>query len=279
VGATASIRRTSAVSSVGTTWAAFASDGTWDLVIPATAGDVLELGVSAAWNSGSAVYSYLDLGTIVSGSVVNWASTGTGSHTNGVFSWFVPNNNDYMDASGTVLYTVQSGDISGGNVTFRLYGKVSSSTRTLDMPGGAVLWAAECDNTPVSSSVTGTLSSSWAVLTGSVTVSASAGDVLACSMVAVLDPGLGNEGRFDAATMVSGSATNWFSTGTSSHNDGVSGWRCIQANYEPIGGSVLYTVQSGDVVSGQVTVRIWGIGVGAANRPLDAASKFYVRKV
>lgn len=279
MGASVYSLRTSAVATTTTTWGAFATDGSWDLTIAASAGTVIEVGVSTMW-APAACYTYMDVGTIVSGSVVNWLSTGTGSHTDGVLSMFQENTNAYLPASGSTFYTVQSGDVVSGNVTLRLYGKTNTSTRDFALGGApAHFWASVCDNGATTSSLSGTLSSStFTVITGTVTVTASAGDTLACSLSGLVDNSSAGLVAFDAATMVSGSPVNWFSTGGSSHTGGVGAWRCNLGNYEPMTGTALYTVQSGDVVSGQVTVRIYGLNT-SGSRVLVTGSSFTVRKV
>lgn len=285
MGATTQVRRTSAGATIGTSWTASVSDGSWDLIITASAGTVIELGASFVLNSPttSTGYSYGDFATIVSGSVVNWVSTGTGSHTNGPYAFFQAIGNDYLPVSGSTFYTVQSGDISGGNVTFRFYQKRTAGTAPIDASSTspAILWAAVCDYAPSSSSLTGTLSStSWTALTGSVTITAAAGDVIEVTPEAIVNPPASGFSivQLDAATMVSASPVNWLSTGNGSHTGGVGGWRCQLSDYEPATSSVLYVVQSGDVSSGQVTVKIYGT-CNTGSRALDSASKFTVKKV
>jgi len=279
MGASALVRRSTTVSSVGTSWAAFVTDGSWDLTIPAAAGDVIEVGFGAAW-APLAAYAYVDVVTMVSGTATNWVSTGGSSHVDGMLSLFQNNVTNYVSAGGSAFYTVQSGDIVSGQVTFRAYGKVSTGTRTLEFvatDSEAVLWAAVCDNAPVTSTLTGTASTTWTAYTGTATVAAAAGDVLACTINATMSAGASSVSN-DAATMVSGSPVNWFSTGGSSHSGGVGAWRAPLQQAEPVAGTALYTVQSGDVVSGQVTVQIYGIRTSVA-RAINASSWFTVRKV
>lgn len=87
-----------------------------DLVVAAVAGDKLEIGASLRWNNESTV-KLLDVATIVSGSPVNYCS-GLGASGNGVIAW-IGENAVAGSAGGSIIYTVVSGDISGGTVTLR----------------------------------------------------------------------------------------------------------------------------------------------------------------
>ena len=276
-------RYTMTTATVGTTWAALVTDGSFDVTVDAVAGDVIEVGVSSIW-SNVANFPYLDAATMVSGSPVNWVSTGTSSHGSGPFGWFSAN---YLSAPvaatacGSWFYTVQSGDVVSGQVTFRLYGKTLSGTRamipTADFP--AQMWAAVCDTTPSVAALSGTLTTSGGVLTGSATVDAVVGDTLAIVMNALVNPNAGAIARFDACTYVSGAPAKWVSTATSSSAAlGVAAWYSDIANYESVTGTVLYTVQSGDVVSGQVTIRI-GASTDTLTRTIETGSYFAVRNV
>lgn len=280
MGTTALNRYSGAVNTASTTWGACASGTALDITVDAAAGDVIELGLSAFWAATGFTYSYFDAATMVSGSPVNWVSTGSGTHGNGVFSWFCINDNAFMSAgAGGWTYTVQSGDLVSGQVTFRLYQKVAAGTRALATSAPIHFWAAKCENGATSGGLTGTLaSSSFTALTGTVTVNAVAGDVLAISPHAIMADSNAGTLNFDAATMVSSAPVNWVSTGTSSHTSGVPAWRNNGANFSPIKGTVLYTVQAGDVVSGQVTIKLYG-STSTGSRALDSGSTFVVRKV
>lgn len=130
---TVTARRTSgnlALSS--TTWANV--DTGIDLVIAASVGDKLEVNLSAAKRPGASGNGIImDVATIVSGSPVNYLAT-TGSVGDfGVGSWYIENIlvQDNPTAGGPRPYTVQAGDISGGNVTLRLRYRVASGSVTL----------------------------------------------------------------------------------------------------------------------------------------------------
>lgn len=110
-----------------------------DLTVSAAAGDVLALTLMARVHVASGtIFFVADFHTMVSGSPVNSvaADAAAGTTNAGCPAWSTGTvrtaANGYTHLSGTKLYTVQAGDISGGNVTLRL--------RAFD--GGAVTVAA-----------------------------------------------------------------------------------------------------------------------------------------
>lgn len=96
-------------------WAAV--DTALDLTLPAAVGDKVEISLTASWGSSSTVNGRLRPVSIVSGSVVNVLA---GSTNYGVAAWSNPLGVQYSGASGTVMYAVQSGDLSSGQITVRL---------------------------------------------------------------------------------------------------------------------------------------------------------------
>lgn len=87
------------------------------------------------------------------------------------------------------------------------------------------------------------------------TVDAVAGDLIEVQVNGFATPGASSSYPMDAATIVSGSVTNRFGGGTS----GVSGWYAgSTAGLNPITGSAWYTIQAGDIVTGQVTISLLG---------------------
>lgn len=101
-----------------------------DLVVPAQVGDILLVSFSADWGN-EAVQVGLDAATIVAGSPVNYVGTAGGASDIGVMAWGGANG-DTSPAGGSVQYVVQSGDISGGNVTLRLrYRTLTATNKTL----------------------------------------------------------------------------------------------------------------------------------------------------
>lgn len=109
-----------------TTWANV--DTGMDITLPAATGDLIEASVSALAGA-QAVSIYMDVATIVAGSPVNYfASSGGGSDTPAPWVGFA---SATTVISGTVMYTVQAGDISGGNVVLRLRYRESSATNKI----------------------------------------------------------------------------------------------------------------------------------------------------
>ena len=116
-----------------------AVSGPTDLVVAASTGDLLNVGLIALVNNTTNVSLGFDFATIVSASPVNYLSSSTGTPiTIGVLQWF-----NYLSVAGKVggafPYVVQSGDISGGNVTLRLYSRVSSGSRVVDATASSPL--------------------------------------------------------------------------------------------------------------------------------------------
>lgn len=111
--------------------------GPSDLTLSASSGDILLIGLSAR-NSDSDADSYgLDMATIVSASPVNYLSSHTGTPiTTGVAAWFGGTGANGR-SGGAVYYVVQSGDISGGNVTLRHYGRASGAGKSINADGSA----------------------------------------------------------------------------------------------------------------------------------------------
>lgn len=98
---------------VGTnTWGPLSGSPT--LAIPAIAGDYVELSLTCLRQANANIY--LDVGVLVSGSIVRYLATGSstpaGEGDPGLYHTALP------AQSGVRGFTAQSGDISGGNVTF-----------------------------------------------------------------------------------------------------------------------------------------------------------------
>lgn len=101
-----------------------------NLTLPAATGDKLEISLLSRYGN-EAINAFIDAATIVSGSPVNWVSGGTGLSTNfGVAGW-VGLSGVTNTPGGSAFYTVQAGDISGGNVTVRLMYRTSGASKTL----------------------------------------------------------------------------------------------------------------------------------------------------
>lgn len=100
--------------------------GPTDLTIAAASGDLVMVGVSARPNNTTAQSIAFDFATIVSASPVNYVSAASGTPINIPVPWFL-GAGEQSAVGGTFPYVVQSGDISGGNVVFRLYFRTSGS--------------------------------------------------------------------------------------------------------------------------------------------------------
>lgn len=104
-----------------------------DLVLNASAGDVIEYAPSFVGPNGYNVGIGFDVATIVSAAVVNVFSTGGAQNNtyNGITGWYWTNSsviNIYQSVSGSAFYTLQAGDISSGTVTLRLRYRGDSAT-------------------------------------------------------------------------------------------------------------------------------------------------------
>lgn len=92
----------------------------FDLTIAASAGDVIEFSMSARVIAG-ADYVFFDFVTVVAGTDTNSFATNGGAHqtgTSGAGLAMVKSSDDLMTQTAW-LYTVQAGDVDGGNVTVR----------------------------------------------------------------------------------------------------------------------------------------------------------------
>lgn len=111
---------------------ATASESDFDLVLPASAGDIISFSANFLMNSGSVTHGF-DVATIVSDAVVNWFGAGLIDALvgqDGVGGWYVNDTDDIHQVTGVAYYIVQSGDISGGNVTLRMMHAATSSGGT-----------------------------------------------------------------------------------------------------------------------------------------------------
>jgi hypothetical protein len=105
-------------------------DNNLDLTIAAASGDKVLINLSALF-ANEAVNAALDAATIVSSNPVNYIATAGGASGLGVQGWL--GLSGASEAVGcSVMYTVVAGDISGGNVVFRLrYRTTAASAKTL----------------------------------------------------------------------------------------------------------------------------------------------------
>ena len=111
-------RTSGSLSSSSTTWVNL--DTGLDLVLPASAGDVIEVSLVGIWDVQAAT-GFLDVVSVVSGNPVNsFGADGSPSNTHlGIVGWGGAIS-VVTFAGGNFFRTLVAGDISGGNVTLRL---------------------------------------------------------------------------------------------------------------------------------------------------------------
>lgn len=116
----------------------------------------------------------------------------------------------------------------------------------------------------------------FTVIGSDLTIAAAAGDRLAIDIEAMCATA-GSDCQFEACTRVSGANTNFWSSGngTSRNPGGIASWYCSSGFVGPRGRSY-YTVQAGDIVTGNVTVRILGFGSGGS-RVVNANANYPFR--
>lgn len=107
-----------------------AVSGPSDLIVRASTGDMIFLGIVAMPTAATAQSMRFDYATMVSGSPVNYLSSGNGTPLAVPPHWYI-GSAEVVTAQGHHPYIVQSSDISSGTVTFRLYYSVSG-TRTVN---------------------------------------------------------------------------------------------------------------------------------------------------
>ncbi len=111
-------------------------DTAMDLTVAAVTGDKVELQFHGSVGA-EAVFVAFDFVTRVAAADVNFASSGNGTP----YTYGIPGSRaeqgDNLSVNASTLYTVQAGDISGGNVTFRLrYKTGTAADRTLYASAG-----------------------------------------------------------------------------------------------------------------------------------------------
>lgn len=119
-------RRTSGNISVSSaTWANL--DTGLDLAVPATVGDLIEIGVNGRWAGGTSRFAGLDVASLVSGSIVNYWGSAVETGTNeGVDGWIGDGSAASNPIGGSVMRAVVAGDLAFGVVTVRFRARVTS---------------------------------------------------------------------------------------------------------------------------------------------------------
>lgn len=105
------------------------------------------------------------------------------------------------------------------------------------------------------------------------TIAAAAGDRIRADISCLVNGGSAIPVQFEAATRVSNADTNYFSSGngTSLKPGGVPPWYCELTNFHGPRGGGFYTVQSGDISGGNVTVRLYAFGAGGTRAVVASA--------
>ena len=129
----------------------------------------------------------------------------------------------------------------------------------------------------------------WSDLTtigtsGDLTLNASAGDVIEASVFALMGNDAIDAG-FDVITVVGSTKTNSLTTGGAVPANwaafNTSGWYKIGGSFQSVTGSVFYVLQSGDISSSTVKLRVQYAMAAATNRLLYAKAAnpflFYAR--
>ncbi|HEX5016524.1 MAG TPA: hypothetical protein VFX15_02935 [Actinomycetes bacterium] len=108
-------------------WENMPSVGT--ITLNASTGDLIEAGASFGVFNTTAQSISFDIATVVSGSPVHHLSDGGAPNDSnfGISAWRVPASAQ-GSAGGSVMYTLQSSDISGGTVTLQLRDHPEGST-------------------------------------------------------------------------------------------------------------------------------------------------------
>lgn len=123
------------LSLTSTSWANV--DTGLDIVLDAVAGDEIEVGLSGFTAAHASVTTQFDVVSVVGGTPVNAVSSGaTESGTGaGIQAWYAPSQAAttlHVSMGGSVMYTLQTGDIESGTVTLRLrYRNGSAGTRVI----------------------------------------------------------------------------------------------------------------------------------------------------
>lgn len=125
-----------AVVSTAGVWTAV--DTNTDIVIPAAAGDRLAIWGNFLTDANTNLNG-LDVGTVVSGAVVNYVSSGTGTPLVEGLNAFYPHGNTFQ-VNQPAVYDVQAGDVSGGNVRLRLFYLASGAANIYASAAHPLAW-------------------------------------------------------------------------------------------------------------------------------------------
>lgn len=114
----------------GTDKQAFHASGL-DVTIAAATGDVLEWSASFGLSGNNTGELRVDAATVVSSTLTNFFSGGTITAGSIMGLYLQPSVSVVINASCSIMYTVQAGDISAGNVTIRPVYIAAANAKTL----------------------------------------------------------------------------------------------------------------------------------------------------
>ncbi len=126
----------------GNIWADLPTIGaTWDAALTAAIGDVIEVGLSATSDHIAGTNTFFDVFSMISGAVVNSFASGVAAinTSTGISSWWHSNAIAGQKSAGSVMYTLQAGDISGGIVIARLRYRNDGTTAARNLYGTAAM--------------------------------------------------------------------------------------------------------------------------------------------
>ncbi len=111
--------------------------------------------------------------------------------------------------------------------------------------------------------------------TWDITLTAQTGDTVLCGLSGLVESAATIQ-LFDVQTIVSTVATNSIGTqaAVSNSNGGVTGWYGATGVVVPVGGSAMYALVAGDIVTGTVTLRLRYRQSSAVNRTLNATAVY-----
>jgi hypothetical protein len=111
--------------------------------VTAVAGDLLLVGLNARNTDADADSARVDAATIVSAAAVNYLSSLSGTANSlGLPGWFMHASGAGVSVGSPAPYVVQSGDISGGTVTFQLaaWGSGAGKVRGASSATPLIFW-------------------------------------------------------------------------------------------------------------------------------------------
>lgn len=121
--------------------AAFTLVSGLSMSIAAVAGDHVELDISGLFDMSNSTTEFFDLGIVVSGSVVRYSSSGTNTPAvEGDPSMYPVSGARFVPRTVSWNITVQSGDLSGGNIAIQFAHKGGGSAKILASASYPLRW-------------------------------------------------------------------------------------------------------------------------------------------